>query len=89
MKKNHVEDAVIDETITKLREGGFEEGMFAYSEELDVRKAKIEGKIEASFEIARNLYKMGLSVEQIAEGTELSIEKIKEILQEKGKKDLN
>jgi hypothetical protein len=32
---------------------------------------------------------MGLSVEQIAEGTELSIEKIKEILQEKGKKDLN
>jgi len=65
---------------SKLREGGFEEGMFAYREELDVRKAKKDGiqiGIEkALIQTAFNFNKMGFSVE-----------KIKEILQEKGKKN--
>jgi predicted transposase/invertase (TIGR01784 family) len=105
MKKNHIEDGVINDTITKLRKGGFEEGMFAYSEALDVKKAKengiqigiekgLEKGLEKGFEkalirTALNLYKMGLSLEQISEGTNLSVEKVKNIIQKDANKNLN
>ncbi len=39
-------------------------------------KGKIEGKIEGKFEIAKNLKRMGLNVEQIIEATGLSKEEI-------------
>lgn len=35
-------------------------------------EGKLEGKLESKLEIARNLFKMGLSITQIAEGTGLS-----------------
>jgi predicted transposase/invertase (TIGR01784 family) len=40
-------------------------------------KGKAEGKAEEKIEIARNMKKMGLKINQIAEATGLSIEEIK------------
>jgi len=51
--------------------------------ELDWRtglyEAEHKGRNEASFDIARNLKKMGLSISQIAEGTGLSVETIAQL----------
>ena len=40
---------------------------------------RIEGKIEGKYEVARNFLKMGLSPEQVAEGTGLSVSEVKSI----------
>ena len=41
---------------------------------------RIEGKIEGKYEAARNFLKMGLSPEQVAEGTGLSVSEVKSIV---------
>ncbi|MBD2481128.1 Rpn family recombination-promoting nuclease/putative transposase [Planktothrix sp. FACHB-1365] len=42
-------------------------------------KAKLEGKQEAKEEIALNLLRMGLSLEQVIQATGLSLEKIQSL----------
>ena len=78
MKNYHASDEVIHETMEKLNKGQVKEGMLIYSEGLDVLKAKEEGKKETAI----NLYKMGLTIEQIAQATSLDKEKLKEILKD-------
>ena len=46
------------------------------------KKGEIRGKFEAKIETAKNFYKMGLSIEQIAKGTGLSIQEIQKITEE-------
>lgn len=41
---------------------------------------RIEGRIEGKYETARNFLKMGLSPEQVAEGTGLSVSEVKSIV---------
>ena len=43
-------------------------------------KGEIKGKIEGKLETAKNFYRLGLSIGQIAEGTGLSIEEIQKII---------
>ena len=78
MKNYHASDEVIRETMEKLNKGQVKEGMLIYSEGLDVLKAEEKGKIE----VAINLYKMGLTLDQIAQGTGLDKQKLKEILKD-------
>jgi len=78
MKNYHASDEVIHETMEKLNKGQVKEGMLIYSEGLDVLKAKEEGKKETAI----NLYKMGLTIEQIAQATGLDKEKLKELLKD-------
>jgi hypothetical protein len=47
--------------------------------EIYIRDAKEEGMEEKAFEVARNLLKMGLPVEQIAMGTGLSVEEVSDL----------
>ena len=82
MKNSHVSDEVIGETMWKLNKGQVKEGMFAYSESLDVLKAEEKGIEKGIEKTAINFYKMGLTLEQIAQGTGLTEEKLKEILKD-------
>jgi hypothetical protein len=47
--------------------------------EIQIRDAKEEGQEEGKIEVARNLLKMGLPVEQIAMGTGLSVEEVSDL----------
>ena len=47
-----------------------------------MERGKVEGKAEKSINIAKNLLKMNMSVEQIAQATELSIEEIQKLSEE-------
>ena len=102
MKNYHASDEVITETMEKLNKGQVKEGMFIYSEGLDVLKAEekgreegiekgiekgivkgiIKGREKGREETAINFYKMGLTLDQIAQGTGLDKEKLKEILKD-------
>jgi hypothetical protein len=50
-----------------------------YVAEIDKAEAKMEGKEEKAFEDARNFFKMGLPLVQIAQGTGLSIEEVNDL----------
>ena len=82
MKKYHATDEVIRETMEKLNKGQVKEGMLIYSEGLDVLKAEEKGKRKKAIETAINFYKMGLTIDQIAQGTGLDKETLKEILKD-------
>ena len=56
--------------------------MLIYSEGLDVLKAEEKGERKKAIETAINLYKMGLTIEQIAQATSLDKETLKEILKD-------
>ena len=60
--------------IEQAKKEGLKEG-----EEIGIEKGKVEGKIET----AKNLHRMGLAIEQIAQGTGLSIEEVKKYLFQK------
>ncbi|SHI08904.1 conserved hypothetical protein (putative transposase or invertase), partial [Clostridium grantii DSM 8605] len=49
------------------------------AKESALNKAKEEGREEGAIKVANNLLKMGLTVEQVAEASELSVEKVIEI----------
>jgi predicted transposase/invertase (TIGR01784 family) len=86
LKRVNIPEDEIDKVIQALYEKEVEK-MFEMVEEYDVQKVraeereagKIEGIIEGKLETAKNLLKMGLTIEQIIEATELSKEKIEEI----------
>src|SRR6056297_500865 len=82
MKNYHASDEIISETMEKLNKGQVKEGMLIYSEGLDVLKAEEKGERKKAIETAINLYKMGLTIEQIAQATGLDKEKLKEILKD-------
>lgn len=44
---------------------------------------RIEGRIEEKYEVARNFLKMGLSPEQVAEGTGLSVSEVESLMEQK------
>jgi predicted transposase/invertase (TIGR01784 family) len=46
-----------------------------YVAEIDKEEARMEGK----FEVARNFLKMGLPLDQIAQGTGLSVEEVRDL----------
>jgi len=58
----------------KWRKEGIKEG-----EIIGIKKGKIEGRKESKLEIAQKFLKMGLTVEQVVQGTELSEEEVMEI----------
>ena len=68
MKNYHASYDVISETMEKLNKGQVKEGMLIYSEGLDVLKAEEKGREEEKKETAINFYKMGLTIDQIAQG---------------------
>jgi len=82
MKNYHASDEAIKETMEKLNKGQVKEGMLIYSEGLDVLKAEKKGRKEEKKETAINFYKMGLTIDQIAQGTGLDKETLKEILKD-------
>ena len=45
-----------------------------------IKEGEIKGKIEGKIETAKNFYRLGLSIEQITEGTGLSLDEIKKII---------
>ena len=59
-----------DEDLEKLRISG---------EKIKIKEAKEEGKEEKSIEIARNLLKQGLSIQDISLATGLSIDEIENL----------
>jgi predicted transposase/invertase (TIGR01784 family) len=44
-----------------------------------ISSAKEEGANEKAIKVAENLLRMGLSIKQVAEATEISVEKVEEI----------
>ena len=44
------------------------------------KRGEEKGKIEGKIETAKNFYRLGLSIEQIAEGTGLSLDEIKKLV---------
>jgi predicted transposase/invertase (TIGR01784 family) len=44
--------------------------------EAAVAEGEARGRAESKFEVARNFLKMGLPLDQIAQGTDLSVEEI-------------
>jgi len=58
------------------------EGMLIYSEGLDILKAEEKGIEKGKIEDAINFYEMGLTLDQIAQGTGINKEKLKEILKD-------
>ena len=60
------------EGMEKGREEGIKEG---------VEKGKAEGERKKAIETAKNLLKMGLPIEQVAQATGLSVEEISELQQ--------
>ena len=69
-----VERTLIDDSYQKGKEKGKEEGIAEGME-----KGKAEGKHEANTETAQRLLAMGLSAEQVAKATQLSLEIIKNL----------
>ena len=69
------EKAIMDKysALSVAEERGFEKGR---------KEGKEEGREEEKQETAINLYKMGLTLEQIAQGTGLDKEKLKELLKD-------
>ena len=65
-----VERTLIDDSYQKGKEEGIAEGM---------EKGRAEGKHEANTETAQRLLAMGLSAEQVAKATQLSLEIIKNL----------
>ncbi|HDR8382820.1 TPA: Rpn family recombination-promoting nuclease/putative transposase, partial [Bacillus cereus] len=53
------------------------------AEEKAAEKAAKEARIATKIEMIHNLIKVGLPIEKIAEATELSVEKVNEILRNK------
>ena len=51
-------------------------------QEKEKRNGKIEGAKEKSIEIAKKLLKMGMSIEQVEDATQLSKEEIEKISKE-------
>ena len=77
-----VERTLIDDSYQKGKEKGKEEGI-AEGMEMGIKqgmeKGKAEGKHEANTETAQRLLAMGLSAEQVANATQLSLEIIKNL----------
>ena len=77
-----VERTLIDDSYQKGKEKGKEEGI-AEGMEMGIKqgmeKGKAEGKHEANTETAQRLLAMGLSAEQVAKATQLSLEIIKNL----------
>ena len=69
-----VERTLIDDSYQKGKEKGKEEGSAEGME-----KGRAEGKHEANTETAQRLLAMGLSAEQVAKATQLSLEIIKNL----------
>ena len=69
--------AMIDTVFEQVMEKGKAEGM-----EKGIEKGKAEGELNKSRNIARNLLKMNMSLEQIAQATELSVEEIQMLITE-------
>ena len=69
-----VERTLIDDSYQKGKEKGKEEGITEGME-----KGRAEGKHEANTETAQRLLAMGLSAEQVAKATQLSLEIIKNL----------
>ena len=69
-----VERTLIDDSYQKGKEKGKEEGIVEGME-----KGRAEGKHEANTETAQRLLAMGLSAEQVAKATQLSLEIIKNL----------
>ena len=59
---------------------GFAQGI-AIGEQRGISIGEQRGRIEAKLDTAKNLLDMGLSLAQVAQGTGLSIEEIKELQQ--------
>ena len=60
------------------KEQGFEAGL-----QQGLEQGQERGAYEKALETARNLLSMGLSPEQVAQGTSLPLEKVFELVQEK------
>jgi hypothetical protein len=60
---------MLETLIDRVKEEGKEEG-------------KVEGKYEKSINIAKNLLKMNIPIEQVAQATELPIEEIQKLITE-------
>ena len=77
-----VERTLLDDSYQKGKEKGKEEGI-AEGMEMGIKqgmeKGKAEGKHEANTETAQRLLAMGLSAEQVAKATQLSLEIIKNL----------
>ena len=77
-----VERTLIDDSYQKGKEKGKEEGI-AEGMEMGIKqgmvKGKAEGKHEANTETAQRLLAMGLSAQQVAKATQLSLEIIKNL----------
>jgi predicted transposase/invertase (TIGR01784 family) len=58
--------------------------ILTYSEEAEL-KGKAEGRAEGKFEVARNFLAMGLTLEQVAEGTGLPQNELQALLPLSGK----
>ena len=69
-----VERTLIDDSYQKGKEKGKEEGIAEGME-----KGRAEGKHEANTETAQRLLAMGISAEQVAKATQLSLEIIKNL----------
>ena len=69
-----VERTLIDDSYQKGKEEGMEKGIAEGME-----KGRAEGKHEANTETAQRLLAMGLSAEQVAKATQLSLEIIKNL----------
>ncbi|MBN2915567.1 MAG: hypothetical protein JTJ26_05635 [Prevotella sp.] len=69
-----VERTLIDDSYQKGKEKGKEEGIAE-----GMKKGRAEGKHEANTETAQRLLAMGLSAEQVAKATQLSLEIIKNL----------
>ncbi len=59
--------------IKSAREKGIEEG---------IEKGIEKGETEKAIKVAKNLLKMGISIKQVAEATEIAVEKVEEIRKE-------
>jgi predicted transposase/invertase (TIGR01784 family) len=71
--------AMIDTVFEQVLEKGIEKGK-AEGMEKGIEKGKAEGELNKSRNIARNLSKMNMSLEQIAQVTELSVEEIQKLI---------
>ena len=77
-----VERTLIDDSYQKGKEKGKEEGIAEGMEmgmKQGMEKGRAEGKHEANTETAQRLLAMGLSAEQVAKATQLSLEIIKNL----------
>ena len=66
---------------TEYNEDEFAEVTYKDGLEDGIKQGKAEGILEANIAIIKRFSEMGLSLEQIAQGTNLTLEKVKEILE--------